>query len=118
MIIYHEDLLRIIAYYTGWDLARCNLLRMNCKKENKGPDWSEFCALAPQKVAALVLEESHWSFCKPHAIAFSQFTKWCAVLKTLHQELYLGEIEKFEKKNGFTWDDIGIRKKGVSLLQH
>ncbi len=120
MIIFHEDILRIIAHYTDWPLSRCNLLRQQCfrKMAHTAPDWSEFLELAPPQVAALILEESKWSFCLPHAIAFAQFTKQTAVLKRLHQKIYYQEIETFESKHGFTWDDIGIRLKGVSLLQH
>ncbi|MGZ3745196.1 MAG: hypothetical protein ACXWRA_15485 [Pseudobdellovibrionaceae bacterium] len=52
-----------------------------------------------------------------HAIAFAKFTKQTAVLKTLHKEAYFAEIQNFEQKHGFKWDDIGIRFKGVSLHQ-
>ncbi len=41
-----------------------------------------------------------------------------SVLKSLHHDLYFSEIERWEQKHGFTWDDIGIRIKGVSLFQH
>ena len=54
----------------------------------------------------------------PHAVAFAQFTKQTAVLKSLHKDTYFAEIEKFERKHGLAWDDIGIRIKGVSLLQN
>lgn len=62
-------------------------------------------------------EESQWAFCLPHAISFAQFTKQSAILKTLHKNIYFAEIENFEQKHGITWDDIGIRLKGVSLHQ-
>ena len=120
-IIYHEDLLKIISEYTGWDLARSNILRRACmddkklESRNQLPDWMEFNRIAPRKVVDLVSEESKWAFCLPHAISFAKFTKKTAVLKSLHKNIYFAEIEKFEQKQGFTWDDIGIRMKGVSL---
>lgn len=122
-ILYHEDILQIVSEYTGWDFARCNSLRRACMNENKtaerdrDPNWIEFQKLAPQEVVDLVAEESKWAFCMPHAIAFAKFTKQTAVLKTLHKKAYLKEIETFEQKHGFRWDDIGIRMKGVSLHQ-
>lgn len=123
MIIYHEDLIRIIAEYTGWDYARSNVLRRMLMKNNapvikeQNPDWNEFEKIAPKEIANLVAEESKWSFCLPHAISFTKFTKQTAVLKSLHKDVYYQQIAKFEQKHGVTWDDIGIRFKGVSLHQ-
>lgn len=123
IIIYHEDLIRIISEYTGWDFARSNSLRRVCmdlKKtalRNENLDWIEFNRIAPEKVVALVAEESKWAFCMPHAISFAKFTKQTAVLKSLHKKEYYAEIERFEQKHGFCWDDIGIRMNGVSLHQ-
>lgn len=122
-IIYHEDIIKIVSEYTGWDFARSNSLRRVCLHKSKvaqrdhDANWIEFKEIAPQPVVDLVAEESKWTFCMPHAIAFAKFTKQTAVLKTLHKTAYLNEIENFEQKHGFKWDDIGIRIKGVSLHQ-
>lgn len=122
-IIYHEDLIKIISEYSGWDLARSNSLRRLCMNpakveiRNQNPDWIEFQKMAPKQVVDLVAEESKWAFCLPHAISFAKFTKQTAVLKSLHKENYFAEIERFEQKHGFRWDDIGIHIKGVSLHQ-
>lgn len=120
LVIYHEDIMRIIAEYTGWDLERCNGLRryLTFKSPNAETDLVEFRRIAPKQVVDLVLEESPWSFCEPHVIAFAQLTKQTAVLKSLHRELYNQEIQAWEQKHGFTWDDIGARLKGVSLFQN
>ncbi|HPI41121.1 MAG TPA: MerR family transcriptional regulator [Pseudobdellovibrionaceae bacterium] len=122
-IIYHEDLLRIISENTGWDFARSNALRRlgmrntHSELRDQNPEWLEFKKLAPKEIVDLVAEESKWSFCLPHAISFANFTKQTAILKSLYKEVYFTEIEKFEQKQGVTWDDIGIRMKGVSLHQ-
>jgi len=123
VVLYHEDLLKIISEYTGWDLARSNALRRLCtsrtdtSKRDQSSDWMEFQRVVPPEVVNLVAEESKWAFCLPHAISFAKFTKQSAVLKTLHKDIYYAEIEKFEQKHGFRWDDIGIRIAGVSLHQ-
>lgn len=123
VIIYHEDLIEIIAEYAGWDLARSNTLRRTCMDPTKNEmrdqnsDWVEFKKIAPKKIVDLVAEESQWAFCMPHAISFAKFTKQTAVLKSLHKESYFAEIQRFEQKHGFRWDDIGIRIAGVSLHQ-
>jgi DNA polymerase III alpha subunit len=127
LAIYHEDLIEIISEYTGWDLGRSNFLRREClyagkssentARRDQNPDWIEFNKLAPKQIVDFVTEESKWTFCLPHAISFAKFTKQTAVLKSLHKEVYYTEIEKFEQKHGFTWDDIGIKIKGVSLHQ-
>jgi DNA polymerase III alpha subunit len=118
-LLYHEDLMQIISHYTGWELSRSNALRMQAyseKLENYA-DWIEFKKVVSVEISDLVQEESKWAFCKPHGIAFAQFTKQTAILKSLHKEVYYAEIEKFEQKHGFKWDDIGARMKGVSLMQ-
>lgn len=123
VIIYHEDLIKIISEYSGWDFARSNSLRRICMNpakveiRNQNTDWIEFQKIAPKQIVDLVAEESKWAFCLPHAISFAKFTKQTAVLKSLHKEDYYEEIERFEQKHGFRWDDIGIRIKGVSLHQ-
>ncbi|MBK9322887.1 MAG: MerR family transcriptional regulator [Bdellovibrionaceae bacterium] len=122
-VIYHEDIIKIVSEYTGWDFARSNSLRRVCMNKNKivqrdqDANWLEFQKIAPKPVVDLVAEESKWAFCFPHAIAFAKFTKQTAVLKTLHKNAYFTEIVNFEQKHGFKWDDIGIRIKGVSLHQ-
>jgi DNA-binding transcriptional MerR regulator len=119
LIIYHEDVIRIIAAYTDWNLERCNSFRRGLFGNKANPQELEaFKRAAPREVAELVLEEGRWAFCQPHAIAFAQFTRQTAVLKNLHRELYFREVSSWEQKNGFAWDDIGIRLDGVSLLQN
>ena len=123
VIVYHEDIIKIVSEYTGWELARSNALRRICMDSSKtkirdeNPDWIEFQKVVPKQIVDLVAEESQWSFCLPHSISFAKFTKQTAVLKSLHKEAYFKEIEQFEQKHGFRWDDIGIRIKGVSLHQ-
>lgn len=122
-IIYHEDLIKIISEYSGWDYARSNALRRILMKKNaneireKNQDWVDFKKIVPTEISNFVAEESKWAFCLPHAISFAKFTKQTAVLKSLHKHVYFAEIEKFEQKHGITWDDIGIRMNGVSLHQ-
>lgn len=118
-ILYHEDIMHIVSHYTGWDYSRSNALRIQALRKNleNYSDWSEFKKIASPEICDLVREESRWAFCKPHAIAFIQFTKQTAILKSLHKDVYYAEIEKFEQKHDFKWDDIGARMKGVSLLQ-
>lgn len=122
MIIYHEDLMRIISHYSGWDYSRSNFLRRALWQYSRGEgalpaDWTLLNEIAPSAVCELVKNESPWAFCMPHAISFGQFTKQTAILKSLHRQDYYAAIEEFEQKHGFAWDDIGIRIKGVSLLQ-
>lgn len=123
MIIFHEDLIRIIAQETGWDLRRSNQLQLTFRSpENQ---WTEaqrtevktFRALVADETFQLLKHEANWSYCQPHGICFFQFTKMSAVLKSLHREIYLAEVDRFEQTYGVCWDDIGYRIKGLSLHQ-
>jgi DNA-binding transcriptional MerR regulator len=120
-VIYHEDLLRILHHYTSWSLAKCNQVRrrklIGIQTVDSEKDLAELEKTVPKKVYDLITKESSWTFCQPHAIAFSFFTKQTAVLKTLHPDIYLNEIKQWEQDNGFAWDDIGIKLNGVSLFQ-
>ena len=109
-----------MAEYTNWDFERCNRLRRDLQFDELNlnqADLAEFKKIVPSEVSNLILTENPWAFCQPHAIAFARFTKQTAVLKTLHKDIYYEEIRKWEQKHGFVWDDIGIKIKGVSLLQ-
>lgn len=119
MILYHEDILRIMATYTGWNYERCNQLRrgLNFPRHLIEVDLLDFRQIAPPEVVELVLRENPSAFCLPHAISHANFTKQTAILKSLHPTIYYEEIEKFEQKHGLKYDDIGMRSKGISLLQ-
>lgn len=119
LVIYHEDIIRILKAYTPWSFEQCNRFRMEIyRNEPAATDkLLELRKIAPSEVVNLVERESHQAFCLPHAVAFSQFTKQTAVLKSRHREVYFSVIRKFEDKHKLRWDDIGIRVKGVSLLQ-
>ncbi len=118
LVIYHEDLMKIISAYTDWDFGRCSQLRKDIRFGKVNQDLDAFREMATKDVYDLVIEESPWTFCKSHVMSFAQFTKITSILKSLHPKLYIAEIEKWEQRNGFVWDDIGIQLKGVSLLQH
>jgi DNA polymerase III alpha subunit len=118
-IIYHEDIIKILKEYTDWDYDKCSVFRRDIfKSRDYSSELNEFRKMAPKEVVDLVLSECKWTFCKSHTVAFSQLIKQTAVLKNLHKDIYFEEIQKWEQHFGYKWDDIGIRMKGVSLLQH
>lgn len=122
LIVYHEDMIRIVAHYTGWGHEKANELRKNHRSFLHTGDlnsdlFQEFRQLVPTEIVELYLRENPVTFCQPHIMSFSYFTKVTALLKHLHADIYLREIDRWEQKNGFRWDDIGIKMKGVSLLQ-
>lgn len=118
LIIYHEDAVEIIAAYTSWNYERSSKLRRAISLGLESSDLDLFKELVPQRVFDLVIEETPFAFCKPHAMSFAQFTKMTSILKSLHPQIYLDEIRRWEERNGLVWDDIGIKIRGVSLLQH
>lgn len=121
LIIYHEDILRIMNHYSHWSLGKCNqarrVLATKAQRNSESEILIELQKVIPPEVYDIFAAESPWAFCQAHAVAFSFFTKQTAVLKTLHRETYLNEISHWEQKHGFTWDDIGVKLNGVSLLQ-
>jgi hypothetical protein len=125
-IIYHEDIIRILKSYTDWNFDQCNRFRwhhrFNAPNAAQTPEAIESLKLlrkmAPAAVVELILKETPWSFCKSHTIAFAQLVKQTAILKSLHSDLYLAEIDRWEQKFGFAWDEIGIKIDGVALMQN
>ncbi len=135
MILYHEDLLRIIAYYTKWDFHKSNLLRVHLmnkvrnqldhvKQEFPRPSKvvdesliQEFRQTVSESIFQLVYEEAPYTFCLPHALSFTYFTKVTAILQSQYRKTYFDEIAAWESKFGYCWDDIGVKLDGISLLQ-
>lgn len=118
MVLYHEDLIRIMSHYSGWDFERCNRLRRALFMNHIAADEKEFQSLVSEEVWNLFRTEVKQTFDLAHSVSFCQFTKWTAVLKSLHRDLYLSEVALWEDKHGLAYDDIGIKIPGVSLLQH
>jgi hypothetical protein len=115
-------MIRIVSHYTQWTHYQSNKFRRDHNSFTREGDlnsaeFQEFRRLVPQNIVSLYLRENPLTFCQPHVLSFSYFTKVTSVLKHLHEDIYLREIDKWEQKNGFRWDDIGIKIKGVSLLQ-
>ncbi len=117
-IIYHDDIIRIVKEYTNWSLDKSSIFRRDCfKKEVTQEQLNEFKSLVPSEVFELVLTEAPYTFCRSHILSFSKLIRKTLVLKELHKDIYLNEISKWELKNGYKWDDIGIKLRGISLLQ-
>ncbi len=119
VIIYQEDILKIINEYTSWNYKKCNEFRMAIVKEtftNEMKD--EFLEFSTQEVLDLIIKETPITFCKAHAFgSWPKLIKMTAVLKALHKDIYFEEIEKWESENGYSWGDFGFISGGVSLLQ-
>jgi DNA-binding transcriptional MerR regulator len=118
-IIYHEDIIKIIKEYTPLTLDECNIIRRDLFKNTLSDEGhKKLLDQMPKNIYELVVIEAPNTFCRTHMIAFSTFIKKTAILKNIFKDLYYEEIEKWEKEYGFKWDDIGIKLKGVSLLQN
>jgi DNA-binding transcriptional MerR regulator len=119
VIIYQEDILKIINEYTGWDLVTCNKFRRKILHSKlTEADRNDFLAVAPKEVLELVERESPVTFCKAHNVgAWPKLIKTTAIFKSCCQDIYFEEIAKWEKENGYSWGDFGFISNGLSLLQ-
>ena len=118
LIIYHEDLIKLIELATDWDVGRCAILRRAMFLKQETSDLDELRKITNPDFMSLVTTEAPFTFCKSHIHAHCRFTEATAFLKTYHREIYLSEVGRWEKENGLMYDDIGARFKGVSLLQN
>ena len=119
VIIYQEDIIEIIHFYTQWDYEKCNQVRRSLSKEEMTPaDLADLEGFTGKEVLDLIVKESPVVFCKAHSRgAWPTLIKKTAVLKSLHKDLYYEEIEKWEKNHGLSWADFGFISGGVSILQ-
>lgn len=119
VIIYQEDVIQIIREYTSWDYEKCNIFRKALSKQEITEDMkNELLEHTGLEVYNLLEKESPVIFCKAHSLgAWPSLIKKTAVLKAFHQDIYLEEITRFEKENGYSWGDFGFISGGVSLLQ-
>jgi len=119
VIIYQEDIIKIINEYTSWSYEKCNDFRVSIVKDQLTEKEKEsFIDCANKEVFELLLKETPVTFCKAHAFgSWPKIIKKTAILKALHKDIYFEEIEKWEKDNGYSWGDFGFISGGVSLLQ-
>ncbi|MBT4790613.1 MAG: MerR family transcriptional regulator [Halobacteriovoraceae bacterium] len=119
VIIYQEDIIQIIHEYTLWDFDKCNEFRKQMRDSSLTKvQEGELLEHMHQDVLDLLLVESLVAFCKAHSVgAWPKLIKKTAILKSLYPDIYLDEIEKWQKENGYSWGDFGIVSGGVSLLQ-
>ena len=119
VIIYQEDIIKIIKEYTNWDYEKCNeyrkALSLNKITDKQLNDLREFTG---KEVLDLLVKESPVVFCKAHSVgAWPKLMKKTAILKALYKDIYFEEIEKWEEENGYSWADFGFISGGISLLQ-
>jgi DNA polymerase III alpha subunit len=118
VVIYHEDIIRLIELATGWDIGRCASLRRALFLRQETPDLDELRRIAKPEFVSLLCEEAPYAFCKSHTHAHCRFTEATAFLKTRYREEYLAEVARWENEHGLMYDDIGVRFNCVSLLQN
>ncbi len=117
LIIYHEDIIRLIQLATGWDVGRCASLRREMFLRQETTDLDELRRIAKPEFVSLLCEEAPYAFCKSHTLAHCRFLEATAFLKAHYREEFLNEVARWETEHGLMYDDIGVRFKGVSLLQ-
>lgn len=119
VIIYQEDIIQIINEYTSWSYNKCNEFRRALSFHRITDDQQkEFLEYGTKDVLDLLIKESPVVFCKAHSMgAWPKLIKKTAILKTLHKDIYLEEIRKWESENAYSWGDFGFISGGISLLQ-
>lgn len=119
VIIYQEDIIKIIHHYTEWNYQKCNQFRRTLSLgEQSQEDRAEFLKYASTDVWELLVRETPVVFCKAHSVgSWSSLVKATAILKAEYNEIYLSEIAKWEATHSYSWGDFGFIANGVSLLQ-
>lgn len=116
MILYHEDLVRVMSKASGWSFERCNDLRIALLRGQASADVELFNSLVSDDTRRLVEVEAKLTFCKAHTLSFGQIMRQTVILKSLNKQLYLDEVARWEETHGLAYDDIGIKIQGASLL--
>ena len=119
MILFNEEIIDIIKYYTNWDILKCKRFRLQLRKckEDKN-EYLEICNNSSKEIIEFLREQAQYTFNKAHSFAESYFIKQTAVLKTLHKKEYFEEISKWEDAHGLSWSEIGYIGKGIILMQN
>jgi DNA polymerase-3 subunit alpha len=118
LIIYHEDIIKLIELATGWDPVRCAIVRREMFLMTDHVDIQKFKETVDPEMAALILAEAPHTFCKSHIHSHGRFTEATAYLKAYHRDSYLSAVAQWEQEHGLMYDDIGVRLRNVSLLQN
>jgi len=112
LIIYREDLLRILQEYTGWTLPECNRFYL-CQKKyiDSFAKLGEYETLVPAEIREWIDENLPHVFMKSHMVAMWWFTKRSALLNSLYPQEYLQALEGWEQKHNSSWSDLGFYDK-------
>jgi hypothetical protein len=118
MLLFHEDLLAVMARRLGWTVSRCNAVRRRAfAGKLTTEDRADLRRDGDEALALLVEREAPLLFNKAHAYAQGALVKICAVLKSRHPALYAAEIARWEAAHGLAWSDFGFRNERVCLLK-
>ncbi|MFM8944922.1 MAG: DNA polymerase III subunit alpha [Actinomycetota bacterium] len=114
VIVYHEQVIRVIAVMGGYDLAEADRIRRNLHRDDLLPGMrAEFLA----RTWAAIEQFASFGFCKAHAAAFAVPTWRSAWLKTHHAAAFLAGVLTHEPgmyPRRFVLEDA--RRRGIAIL--
>jgi len=118
MILYHEDVIDLIERATHWDALRAHQFRYKAFKGTlTEADRLEFLACGDATLLQTIEHAAPYGFSKAHVVSHSELVKRCAILKSLHRDVYVDEAKRWEDEHGLSWSDFGFHDGRVCLLK-
>lgn len=118
LLIYREDVIRILQNYTGWPTRECNLFYLAKFKEQPvdAGKYDEYMQTVPSEIREFLEENIPGVFLKSHMVAMWWFVKRSAILSSLHPQEYQAALLEWEKNHNGAWSDLGFIDKDYRPL--
>lgn len=119
MILYVEDIVDIIHFYTNKDYAYCKQLYFKLKRDElEHDDVQCLKKKLGNELVHYLSERSKIVYNRSHLCAEAFLIKQSAYLKSMYKKIYFEEIDKWEANHNLSWSEIGYKTKELSLMQN
>lgn len=117
LLIYREDLIRILRVYTDWSVAEANqYYQFKLGRTKECPRASEYETKVPTDVRALLDREIGSIFLKSHMVCMWWFIKRSAVMSALYPKEYVAALKDWQDNHHSAWSDLGFIDKDFRPL--
>lgn len=117
LLIYREDLIKILRLYLDWSVAECNqFYSMKMGRFEGFNKTHEYDESLPNAVKEFLEREVKGVFLKSHMVCMWWFIKISSILNFRHPEKYRAAIKSWQDNHHSAWSDLGFIDKDFRPL--
>lgn len=116
LLLYREQVIKIISNYTGWSVRDCNTVYFQLKRQVEDEKTLQYKSKVPAGVQDFIKEYIDGTFLKSHMVAMWWFVKRSAIASCLYPKEYQVILEKWNQEHNGGWSDLGFIDKDYRPL--